>query len=122
MPEEPRRKVADFPVTMTPRTAQSRRSRPPKPSTRTRAAPRPGVEAGARGCRRGAGRRAGSHPARSEVLHFLFFLVVEVVEVVVLIVEVVFLVDGRVAGRMSAPTAEAVAGRLAHLDRLVTLR
>jgi putative ABC transport system ATP-binding protein len=33
--------------------------------------------------------------------------------------EVVFLVDGRVAGRMAAPTAEAVAGQLAHLDQLV---
>lgn len=32
---------------------------------------------------------------------------------------VVFLVDGRVAGRMDAPTADAVAGQLAHLDELV---
>jgi putative ABC transport system ATP-binding protein len=32
---------------------------------------------------------------------------------------VVFLVDGRVAGQMSRPTAEAVAGQLAHLDELV---
>ena len=31
---------------------------------------------------------------------------------------VVFLVDGRIAGRMSQPTAEAVAGQLAHLDDL----
>ncbi len=33
--------------------------------------------------------------------------------------EVVFLVDGRVGGRMSGPTADAVAGQLAHLDELV---
>jgi putative ABC transport system ATP-binding protein len=32
---------------------------------------------------------------------------------------VVFLVDGRVAGRMDAPTADAVAGQMAHLDDLV---
>ena len=32
---------------------------------------------------------------------------------------VVFLVDGRVAGQMDAPTADAVAGQLAHLDELV---
>ncbi|QIG44372.1 ABC transporter ATP-binding protein [Nocardioides anomalus] len=32
---------------------------------------------------------------------------------------VVFLVDGRVAGTMARPTAEAVAGQLAHLDQLV---
>ncbi len=32
---------------------------------------------------------------------------------------VVFLVDGRVAGRMSQPTADAVAGQMAHLDDLV---
>ena len=32
---------------------------------------------------------------------------------------VVFLTDGRVAGRMDRPTAEAVAGQLAHLDQLV---
>jgi putative ABC transport system ATP-binding protein len=31
---------------------------------------------------------------------------------------VVFLVDGRVAGRMERPTADAVAGQLAHLDQL----
>jgi putative ABC transport system ATP-binding protein len=31
---------------------------------------------------------------------------------------VVFLVDGRVAGRMAAPTADAVAAQLAHLDQL----
>jgi putative ABC transport system ATP-binding protein len=31
---------------------------------------------------------------------------------------VVFLVDGRVAGRMQSPTADAVAGQLAHLDDL----
>ena len=31
---------------------------------------------------------------------------------------VVFLVDGRVAGRMDRPTADAVAGQLAHLDQL----
>lgn len=31
---------------------------------------------------------------------------------------VVFLVDGRVAGRMAGPTADAVAGQLAHLDQL----
>jgi len=32
---------------------------------------------------------------------------------------VIFLVDGRVAGRMDRPTADAVAGQLAHLDELV---
>ena len=32
---------------------------------------------------------------------------------------VVFLVDGRVAGRMDQPTADAVAGQTAHLDDLV---
>ena len=32
---------------------------------------------------------------------------------------VVFLVDGRVAGRMDRPTADAVAGQMAHLDELV---
>ncbi|MDF1603349.1 ABC transporter ATP-binding protein [Nocardioides sp. YIM 152315] len=32
---------------------------------------------------------------------------------------VVFLVDGRVAGRMERPTADAVAGQMAHLDELV---
>jgi putative ABC transport system ATP-binding protein len=32
---------------------------------------------------------------------------------------VVFLVDGRVAGRMDRPTADAVAGQMAHLDQLV---
>ncbi|GAA4988984.1 ABC transporter ATP-binding protein [Kineococcus glutinatus] len=32
---------------------------------------------------------------------------------------VVFLVDGRVAGRMENPTADAVAGQMAHLDDLV---
>jgi putative ABC transport system ATP-binding protein len=31
---------------------------------------------------------------------------------------VVYLVDGRVAGRMDGPTADAVAGQLAHLDQL----
>jgi putative ABC transport system ATP-binding protein len=31
----------------------------------------------------------------------------------------VFLVDGRVAGRMDRPTADAVAGQMAHLDELV---
>jgi putative ABC transport system ATP-binding protein len=31
---------------------------------------------------------------------------------------VVFLVDGRVAGRMAGPTADAVAAQLAHLDQL----
>jgi putative ABC transport system ATP-binding protein len=31
----------------------------------------------------------------------------------------VFLVDGRVAGRMDRPTADAVAGQMAHLDDLV---
>jgi putative ABC transport system ATP-binding protein len=31
----------------------------------------------------------------------------------------VFLVDGRVAGRMDCPTADAVAGQMAHLDDLV---
>ncbi|WP_340539681.1 ABC transporter ATP-binding protein [Nocardioides sp. GXZ039] len=36
--------------------------------------------------------------------------------------EVVFLVDGRVAGRMHSPTADAVAGQLAHLDDLVGVR
>jgi putative ABC transport system ATP-binding protein len=33
---------------------------------------------------------------------------------------VVFLVDGRVAGTMAQPTADAVAGQMAHLDELVT--
>jgi len=33
---------------------------------------------------------------------------------------VVFLVDGRVAGRMDQPTADAVAGQMAHLDDLLT--
>ena len=33
---------------------------------------------------------------------------------------VVFLVDGRIAGTMAHPTADAVAGQLAHLDELVT--
>ena len=32
---------------------------------------------------------------------------------------VVFLVDGRIAGRMDRPTADAVAGQMAHLDQLV---
>jgi putative ABC transport system ATP-binding protein len=32
---------------------------------------------------------------------------------------VVFLVDGRVAGRMDRPSADAVAGQMAHLDDLV---
>ncbi|WP_435771898.1 ABC transporter ATP-binding protein [Nocardioides sp. SYSU DS0651] len=36
--------------------------------------------------------------------------------------EVVFLVDGRVAGRMAGPTADAVAGQMAHLDELVAAR
>jgi putative ABC transport system ATP-binding protein len=31
---------------------------------------------------------------------------------------VVFLVDGRIAGRMDRPTADAVAGQMAHLDEL----
>ncbi len=35
---------------------------------------------------------------------------------------VYFLVDGRVAGRMERPTAEAVAGQMAHLDQLVVAR
>ncbi len=35
---------------------------------------------------------------------------------------VVFLVDGRVAGRMDRPTADAVAGQLAHLDELAVTR
>lgn len=35
--------------------------------------------------------------------------------------EAVFLVDGQVAGRMARPTAEAVAGQMAHLDDLVGL-
>jgi putative ABC transport system ATP-binding protein len=34
---------------------------------------------------------------------------------------VVFLVDGRVAGRMVKPTAEAVAAQLAHLDQLTAV-
>jgi putative ABC transport system ATP-binding protein len=34
---------------------------------------------------------------------------------------VVFLVDGRVAGRMTGPTAEAVAAQLAHLDQLTAV-
>ena len=33
--------------------------------------------------------------------------------------QVVFLVDGRVVGRMTHPTVEAVATQLAHLDELV---
>ena len=33
---------------------------------------------------------------------------------------VVFLVDGRIVGRMDRPTADAVAGQLAHLNDLVT--
>jgi len=33
---------------------------------------------------------------------------------------VVYLVDGRIAGRMDRPTADAVAGQMAHLDELVT--
>jgi putative ABC transport system ATP-binding protein len=32
---------------------------------------------------------------------------------------VVFLVDGRVAGQMAKPNADAVAAQLAHLDQLV---
>jgi putative ABC transport system ATP-binding protein len=32
--------------------------------------------------------------------------------------QVVFLVDGRVAGRMNRPTADAVAAQLTHLDEL----
>ena len=32
--------------------------------------------------------------------------------------QVVFLVDGRVAGRMTQPTADAVADQMAHLDEL----
>ena len=36
--------------------------------------------------------------------------------------EVVFLVDGRVAGRMARPTVDAVAGQMAHLDELVVAR
>ena len=35
---------------------------------------------------------------------------------------VVFLVDGRIAGRMDRPTADAVAGQMAHLDELVAQR
>lgn len=35
---------------------------------------------------------------------------------------VVFLVDGRLAGTMAGPTADAVAGQLAHLDQLVVAR
>jgi putative ABC transport system ATP-binding protein len=31
---------------------------------------------------------------------------------------VVFLVDGQIAGHMQAPTADAVAAQLAHLDEL----
>jgi putative ABC transport system ATP-binding protein len=34
---------------------------------------------------------------------------------------VVFLVDGRVAGRMDGPTADAVAGQMAHLDELAAV-
>ncbi len=33
---------------------------------------------------------------------------------------VVFLVDGRIAGTMARPTADAVAGQMAHLDELVS--
>ncbi len=35
---------------------------------------------------------------------------------------VVFLVDGRVAGTMDRPTADAVAGQMAHLDELILAR
>lgn len=35
---------------------------------------------------------------------------------------VIFLVDGRIAGRMERPSADAVAGQLAHLDDLVVAR
>jgi putative ABC transport system ATP-binding protein len=35
---------------------------------------------------------------------------------------VVFLVDGRVAGRLANPTSAAVAGQLAHLDELVVAK
>src|SRR5262249_48748058 len=34
---------------------------------------------------------------------------------------VVFLVDGRIAGRMDRPPADAVAGQMAHLDQLVAV-
>jgi putative ABC transport system ATP-binding protein len=34
---------------------------------------------------------------------------------------VVFLVDGKVSGRMATPTADAVAAQLAHLDQLTAV-
>ena len=34
--------------------------------------------------------------------------------------EVLYLVDGRIAGRMERPSADAIAGQMAHLDDLVT--
>jgi putative ABC transport system ATP-binding protein len=64
------------------------------------------------------------------VLHLLRDSVDELHQTVVLVTHdpvaaayadsVVFLVDGRVAGRMDHPTADAVAGQMAHLDDLVT--
>ena len=65
----------------------------------------------------------------AEVLGLLRDTVVELGQTVVMVTHdpvaasyadrVVFLVDGRVAGAMDAPTADAVAGQLAHLDELV---
>ncbi|MEZ0578606.1 ABC transporter ATP-binding protein [Nocardioides sp. MH1] len=69
-----------------------------------------------------------SHTA-GEVLALLRSCVDELAQTVVMVTHdpvaasyadrVVFLVDGRVAGSMEAPTAEAVSGQLAHLDQLV---
>jgi putative ABC transport system ATP-binding protein len=69
-----------------------------------------------------------SHNAR-EVLGLLRSSVDELRQTVVMVTHdpvaasyadaAVFLVDGRVAGRMDQPTADAVAGQMAHLDDLV---
>ena len=71
-----------------------------------------------------------SHTAR-EVLGLLRASVDDLGQTVVMVTHdpvaaayadgVVFLVDGRVAGRMEHPTADAVAGQMAHLDELVTV-
>ena len=67
-----------------------------------------------------------------EVLGMLRASVTELAQTVVMVThdpvaasyadEVVFLVDGRVAGRMPRPTADAVAAQMAHLDELVVAR
>ncbi|NYJ00514.1 putative ABC transport system ATP-binding protein [Nocardioides thalensis] len=69
-----------------------------------------------------------SHTAQS-VLALLRSVVAELGATVVMVTHdpvaasfadsVVFLVDGRAAGRMDHPTVEAVAGQMAHLDELV---